>query len=368
MVVLTLKTISHCLLDLEKNWNLQIKHLKQQYANAQNEIVSLKTQLETKEKLLKAYEDRETEALSLPPLQNDHALPQNAYQPILMAPQNPHPAGSRSNSPQVLLMEEVKQENTMEIKQEANEGIDVTSIASASPTQQVILVSSPVAPVQSMTVAPVEAPVNMTASRGIPESLNQSKKRPRIDNDHDDEIPLDIVLRESHQQKQNVSNKLPDKMAIQPSTSGAPETPSRGQRNYRQLAPKDSSNNVTAVVLTHHQPGLSGPPRPKSPIMLDLKCTICMARCKNLHEYRVHHRAAHPKSKSILCDRCPYATINKMNFSHHVQTHDEYVGHPDAQRCRGGCDLYFITSRAHNAHLHKYHYMKLTNIEQQFSQ
>ena len=109
--------------------------------------------------------------------------------------------------------------------------------------------------------------------------------------------------------------------------------------------------------------------RPKSPtIMLDLKCTLCQARIKTLEEYRLHHQQEHPKSKHLICEYCPYTTINKLNYSHHLRTHNENQNHPDAERCRGGCNLYFVTPRIHTAHLHKYHYQSLTNIEQQLSQ
>ena len=331
MVVLTLKTISHCLLDLEKNWNIQIKHLQNSLKSAEDEIVTLKAQLETKEKLLKSYEDRKTETLShqgLSSLQN-HGPARNFYQRIIIPQTSKISRSTSHQTHQIMVMDKVKTDNTMDVKQEPD---DVA----------VILVTPPEAPIQSIAKPSVEVP--MVESPGVPESLNKTKKRPRIENEHNDEIPLDVIVRESHQQKQKCLNistvNTIRQLSLGPSTSGAFQTsePS-GQRNYRQLmpkflGPKNASNTATAVVLTHHTSRSESPINafPPQPIMLDLKCTICMVRCQNIQDYRNHHKIAHPKSKQILCQLCPYATINKMNFDHHMQTHDEYVSHPGAQK------------------------------------
>ena len=59
--------------------------MKNSLVTAQNEITSLKGQLDVKEKLLKTYQDRATSADPMPkvkPLE----LPQNAFQPIIAAP------------------------------------------------------------------------------------------------------------------------------------------------------------------------------------------------------------------------------------------------------------------------------------------
>ena len=86
--ILTLKTISSCLLDLERNWNIQIDHLKKSLATAQNEIATLKSQLDVKEKLLKTYEGRGTVTLSVDPSPKVEPLelPQNSFQPIIGVP------------------------------------------------------------------------------------------------------------------------------------------------------------------------------------------------------------------------------------------------------------------------------------------
>ena len=367
MVTLTLKTISHCLLDLEKNWNIQIKYLKNNLSNAQNEIARLKRQLDAKEKLLKSYEERATEALSLnhsPPQNVIEHLPQNAFQPIIMVPQNGGTTDgrSRSVSPQMVIIEDVgvKAEQTMEIKREAAEVIDVMSVDSASPSQQVILVqaaTSPVPETESMTIAPVEAPLSTECQEGAPEALagplnSKSTKRRRIEYDDSDEVPLDVVLRESNQEKQKQAR-------VKKSTGNTTRRNTIGPESYRPLVPKGQPGRI---------PNRGRETDQQDRLMLDLKCPVCSARCKDLDQYHGHIFEAHPKSKLQLCKLCPYATVNKMNHDHHIRNHNEYVGHPDAIRCRGGCNMYFINPRLHTAHLHKYHYQSLTNIEQQLSQ
>lgn len=372
--ILTLKTISSCLLDLERNWNIQIDHLKNSLVTAQNEITSLKSQLDVKEKLLKTYETRATATVSLDPMPKvePFELPQNAFQPIIGVPQNREKR--KSTSPQI---EEIKADQTIEpIKREVDDVVDITFI-SQNNRPRPVNPDRDVTHFESLTIEPSEAPITNSSVA----SSTSSKKR-RIE--QDDEIPLDVVLRESNQQKLTRLNKSMGDMVCRHSISGPSNSaePSVARTRTRIISQKERCKNQdrdkapTNAVQSRNQSVWKLSPRPSSPatrpksptIMLDLKCTLCQARIKTLEEYRLHHQQEHPKSKHLICEYCPYATINKLNYSHHLRTHNENQNHPDAERCRGGCNLYFVTPRIHTAHLHKYHYQSLTNIEQQLSQ
>ena len=361
--LLTLKTISSCLLDLERNWNIQIDHLKNSLVTAQNEITSLKSQLDVKEKLLKTYQDRATSADPMPKVE-PLELPQNAFQPIIAVPQTEK---RKSPCSQIAPIVDMKADETIEIKREADDVVDIAFI-SQNGRPRPAGPDSDVTHFESLTIEPSEAPI-----------ASSSKKR-RIE--QDDEIPLDVVLRESNQQKLTRLNKSMGDMVRRHSISGPSNSsePSASQprvrgriisQNYRDKAPANEVTQSRTRPVRRSCQILSKAerPRPKSPAFtLDLRCTICQARIKTLEEYRLHHQQEHPKSKHLICEHCPYVTINKLNYSHHLRTHNENQNHPDAERCRGGCNLYFVTPRIHTAHLHKYHYQSLTNIEQQLSQ
>ena len=158
-----------------------------------------------------------------------------------------------------------------------------------------------------------------------------------------------MVLRESNQQKLTRLNKSMGNMVRRRSTLDKSKTsePSTSQhREEHSVASAGSGVVQSRAQSVRRSLGCPNSVRPKSPtVTLDLKCTLCQARIKTLHEYRLHHQQEHPKSKHFICEHCPYVTINKLNFSHHVRTHNENQRHPDAERCRGGCNLYFVNSR-----------------------
>ena len=217
---LTLKTISSCLLDLERNWNIQIDHLKNSLVTAQNEITSLKSQLDVKEKLLKTYQDRssslETSADSMPKVE-PLELPQNAFQPIIAVPQTEK---RKSPTPQISPIVDMKVDETIEIKREADDVVDIAFI-SQNGRPRPAGPDSDVTHFESLTIEPSEAPI-----------ASSSKKR-RIE--QDDEIPLDVVLRESNQQKLTRLNKSMGDMVRRHSISGPSKSsePSASQPRVR---------------------------------------------------------------------------------------------------------------------------------------
>ena len=96
-------------------------------------------------------------------------------------------------------IQDIKADETIEIKREADDVVDVTSI------------DSDITHFESLTIASIEAPI---VSSTIVQPAGSKKRRI----EQDDEIPLDVVLRESNQQKLTRLNKSMGNMVRRRST------------------------------------------------------------------------------------------------------------------------------------------------------